>query len=131
MYKSCPKSIIPIKNRKSEHHYWILHIRFSLGTKFQLQLIISTFWTKFVQKAYSRSKSELLKLIILIFWTKFSPKGNFRSKTEKVNITIEFCIFDFHLQLTVLIFCTKVAQKAYSQSKTEKVNITLNSACWN
>ena len=35
-----------------------------------------------------------LKLTILIFWTKFGQKGYFRSKTEKVNITIEFCIFE-------------------------------------
>ena len=30
----CPKRVIPIKNRKIEHH-WILHIPISLGTKFQ------------------------------------------------------------------------------------------------
>ena len=41
--------------------HWILHIRISLGTKFQL------------------------KLTNLIFWTKFAQKGCFRSKTEKLN----------------------------------------------
>ena len=35
-----------------------------------------------------------LKLTILIFWTKFAQKGYFQSKTEKVNVTIEFCIFE-------------------------------------
>ena len=34
------------------------------------------------------------KLKILIFWTKFAQKRCFRSKTKKVNITIEFCIFE-------------------------------------
>ena len=53
---------------KIEYHYWILHIRISLGTKFQLQLISLTFSTKFAQKGYFRSK--------------------------KVNMTIEFCMFE-------------------------------------
>ena len=48
----------------------MLHIQISFGTKFQL------------------------KLTILIFCTKFIQKGYFRSKTEKVNITIEFSIFE-------------------------------------
>ena len=59
-------------NKKSEHDYWILHIRIGLGTKFYF------------------------KLIILIFWTKFAQKGYFRSKTETVIITIEFWIFELH-----------------------------------
>ena len=56
--------MIPVKNGKSEHHYWILHIRISLGTKF------------------------LLKLTILIFLTKFAQKGNFRSKTEILHLCV-------------------------------------------
>ena len=35
-----------------------------------------------------------LKLKILILLTKFAQKRYFWSKTEKVNITIEFCIFE-------------------------------------
>ena len=58
-----PKKVFPVKNWKSEHHHWILHIQISLGTKFQL------------------------KLTILIFLTRFIQKGFFWSKTEKVNIT--------------------------------------------
>ena len=46
-----------------------------LGTKFQLKVAIFIFSTKFVQKEY--------------FW----------SKTEKVNITIEFYIFELILEL--------------------------------
>ena len=58
------------ENGKSGHQHWILHIRISQGTEFQL------------------------KLKILRFWTKFAQKGYFLSKTEKVNTTIEFCIFE-------------------------------------
>ena len=47
-----------------------MHIRISLGTKFQL------------------------KLRILIFWTKFAQKEFFQSKTENMNKVIEFCIFE-------------------------------------
>ena len=54
----CPKRVFPIKSRKSEHHYGILDIRISLGTKLQLKLNILTFWTKFAQKGYFRSKTK-------------------------------------------------------------------------
>ena len=37
--------MFPVWNRKSEHHHWILHIRISLGTKFQLKLIVLTFFS--------------------------------------------------------------------------------------
>ena len=53
-----PKKIFPVENRKSEHHHGILHIWISLGTKFQLKLIILSFWTKFTQKRYFQSKTE-------------------------------------------------------------------------
>ena len=45
-----PKKVFPVENRKSEHHHGILHIWISLGTKFELKLIILSFWTKFIQK---------------------------------------------------------------------------------
>ena len=128
---------LQIENYKSEHHHRILHIRISLGTKLQLKLIISSFWTKFAQKRY------------------------FHSKTGKVNITIEFCIFDLvyvpsfslklvsasfkasfakwlsarlwtkwlwvlvqlqSLKVIILTFWTKLAQRGYFWFKTEKVN---------
>ena len=53
-----PKKVFPVKNRKSEHHHGILHIWISLGTKFQLKLIILSFWTKFTQKRYFQLKTE-------------------------------------------------------------------------
>ena len=59
------------KTQKNDNHYWILHIRISLSTNFQL------------------------KLTIAIFWTKFAKKGSyFQSKTDKIDTTIEFCIFE-------------------------------------
>ena len=66
----CPKRVLLVENRKSEHHHWILHIWISLNTKFQV------------------------KLTVLIFWTKFGLKGYFQSKMEEVNITTEFWIFE-------------------------------------
>ena len=53
-----PKKVFPVKNRKSEHHHGILHIWISLGTKFQLKLIILSFWTKFTQERYFQLKTE-------------------------------------------------------------------------
>ena len=47
-----------------------MHIHISLGNKFQL------------------------KLTILIFWTKSAQKGISGRKQEKVNIIMEFCIFE-------------------------------------
>ena len=47
-----------ISHWKWKHHHLILHIRISLGTKFQFNLIIFNFRTKFAQKRYSRSKTE-------------------------------------------------------------------------
>ena len=32
----CPRRIFMVKNRKSEHHHWIVHIRISFGSKFSL-----------------------------------------------------------------------------------------------
>ena len=42
-----------VKNRKTENRQWVLHIRTSLGTKFQLKLAILIFLTKFAQKVIS------------------------------------------------------------------------------
>ena len=42
----CPKRIFLVKNTKGQHRHWIVHTRISLGTKFQLKLIILNFWTQ-------------------------------------------------------------------------------------
>ena len=99
--------VFPIENGKSEHDHRILHIRIILGTKLQL------------------------KLANFIFWTKFSQNQYFRSKTEKVDITIEFCIFEVVLELNFRLngqfwfFCTKFVLKGYFRLKTEEMNITI------
>ena len=67
---NCPKQGIPTKNKRSEHHHWILHNWISLCIKFHLQLTILTFWTKFAQKSYPQAK------------------------TEKMTLTVAFCIFE-------------------------------------
>ena len=46
------------KQKKNERHHGILHVQITLSTKFQLKLTILIFWTKFVQKRYSRLKTE-------------------------------------------------------------------------
>ena len=53
-----PKKVFPVKNRRSEHHHGTLYIWISLDTKFQLKLIILSFWTKFTQERYFQSKTE-------------------------------------------------------------------------
>ena len=61
-------------------------------------------------------------------------KGYFRPKTKKVNIPIEFCIFElvlttkFRLQLTIFIFWTKFPKKSISGRKQKKWTASLNSA---
>ena len=98
----CPRKIFMVKNRKIEHHHWILLIQISLGTKFQL------------------------KLTILIFWTKFAQKGYFQSKTEKVNSTTEFCIFklvlvpNFSLNWQFWFFWPDLPKKGFSGLKQKK-----------
>ena len=139
MDQICPKRVFPLRNKKSEHQHWILHIWISLSLEFHLELTILIFWIKFAQTAYARSKTEKwisplnsacsiyigtkfqLQLIILIFWNKFAQTGYFRPKTKIwISLTIEF-----YLELTILIFWTKFPQKVYSQSKAEKVDITI------
>ena len=39
----CPERVFPVKNGKSEHHFWILDNAISLGTKFQFRLTILIF----------------------------------------------------------------------------------------
>ena len=58
------------KEKEKENHHQILHIQITLDSKFQLQQTI------------------------LIFGANFQKRKNFSSKTEKMNITIEFFIFE-------------------------------------
>ena len=102
-----PKNCIFRPNQKSKQHHLILHIRISLSNKFQLQMTILIFWTKFAQKRYFWSKTAkmnsifkfcIFKLIQVSNFTLNKQFSNFEQffkypvKTEKV-IT-EFCIFE-------------------------------------
>ena len=64
----CPKRVFPVKNRKSEHHQWISHIRISVGTRFQLKLKILFFGPKLPKKDNSNQiqKIEHHHCILLI-----------------------------------------------------------------
>ena len=73
-----------------------------------------------------------LQLIIMIFWTKFAEKGCFRSKTEKVNTTIEFCMLklvyapNFTLNLQFWFFGPSLQKNPEDfQSKMEKFIIPI------
>ena len=99
------------KHKKNEHHYWILHIRISVSTNFQLNLTIA------------------------IFWTKFAEKGSyFQSKADKTDSTIEFCIFklvfvsNFTLNKQFWIFGPNLPKKDIYGQKQKKWTSSLNSA---
>ena len=107
------KFISSLKQKKSEHHHWILHIWINWSNKYQL------------------------KLTILIFWSNLSPKGYFLSKTEKsdhhywiLHILISVGT-KFQLKLAILTFSTKITQKGYFQCKVENVNTTIESYMFN
>ena len=120
-----------------------MHMRISLGKKYQLKLAILISWTKFIhplaRKRYFWSKTEKVNATIKFctFWTKFTKKLYYQSKMEIVKTSIELCLFElvlytkFQLKLTILVFWTNFTQKGYFWSKTEKLNITLNFACLN
>ena len=52
----------------------MLHVRVSVGTKFQLKLIILIFWTKFAQKGYFHSKTKKVINIIEFFELGLAPE---------------------------------------------------------
>ena len=94
----CPKWVFWFKNRKSEHHYWVLHIRISLRTKFHLKLITLSFWT----------------------WPNLTKqKGILGVKPKKWVFYIRISLnTKLHLELTnLLFFFIKFAQKGYLGSK--------------
>ena len=123
-----------------------MHIRISLATKFQLQLIILTFWIKFAQKGYFRSKTKNLNIIIefcmfeLVYVPNFSlkqefwlfgpnlPKKGISSQKQKrqshqwvLHIRISVGT-KFEHKVTILIFWTKFAPKSHFHLKTKKEN---------
>ena len=59
-----PKKLFPIEKWKSEHHYWILRVWISQGTKFHLKLTILIFWTKFTQRVSGQNWKKVNDLWI-------------------------------------------------------------------
>ena len=85
---------IPTRNQKNEYHRWILHIRISLGTKFQLKLTISPLYVPKNGKSEHHycilhirisigTKFQLKLTVFILFLTNFAHKRYFWSKTEK------------------------------------------------
>ena len=87
-----PKKVYPLQNRKSEYHHGILHIWICLGTKFQLKLIILSFWTKFTQKRYFQWKTEQA----------FQGLQTFSFYAVNVNSTVVFKHFENLKDLIIL-----------------------------
>ena len=84
-------------NREREHHYWILHIRISLGTKFQLKLRTLIFGTKFAQKGYFRLKK----------WS--SPLNFAYSDYSKYQFQLKLNFWIFAPDLPNLLLCIYLA----------------------
>ena len=87
-----PKKVYPLQNRKSEYHHGILHIWICLGTKFQLKLIILSFWTKSTQKRYFQWKTEQA----------FQGLQTFSFYAVNVNSTVVFKHFENLKDLIIL-----------------------------
>ena len=66
----------------------------------------------------------------MIFWTTFARKGYFQLKTKKVNIPIEFCIFEL-VQVSSFTwtghfdFLDQIFPKRVFQVENKKLNITI------
>ena len=75
----CPKRVFPVENRKNGHHHWILYIWISLGTKFQLKLIILIFGPNLLKEGISGLKQNNCNFahapMVIIFYIKFLRKG--------------------------------------------------------
>ena len=84
-----PKKGIPgLSNteKKNENHRWILHIRISLDTKFQLKLTILIFWTKFTQKKLFLAQNRRSKHHPWILHTRIDLASKFQLKNFGTNL---------------------------------------------
>ena len=124
---------LQVENGRREHDHLILHIQTSLSIKFQLKLTIvpkkdipglkQKKWTApfNLHIRISVGTKLQLSLTIMILRIEVAQKRYLWFKTEKVNMTIEFCIFELflvpcQLKLTILIFWSKFVQKGYFRS---------------
>ena len=99
MEQVCPKEVIPVKTGKSKHHYWIFCIQISLGTNFQLKLVILIFLTKFAQKRCYRSKTKKSTSPLNSAYSNFST-----------TFEMFFCT-TFQLKPTILIIFVQICLK--------------------
>ena len=108
--QTCPKRVFLAYNRCKEHHHRVLHIRINLSSKFFPAQINLNFWTKYAQKRY------------------LGPKP------KKVNIAIEFCIFElvqvpnFKINWQFWFLGPNLPKKGISSLKQIKWIKSLNSA---
>ena len=134
-------------NHQCKHHHWILHLQISLGTKFQLELIILIFLTDLSKKGFSglKQKKWMPHIFYIILHIPISLEQNFSSDwqfwflgpnlPEKVCPLVEnrkrehqhgiLCIWislgtKFQLELIILSFWTKFTHKRYFRLKTEQ-----------
>ena len=106
-----PRRTYTIRNRKSEHHHWIQHIRISLGIKLQLQLAILTFWIKFIQKICSGWKKKMWTYyVILHIWIILRTK--------------------FQLKLTIFEFLDQIYPKRVFSVETRTSSPRTTSVCF-
>ena len=103
-----PKKGIPglsKTEKKNENHQWVLHIRISLDTKFQLKLTILIFWTKFTQKKLFLAQNRKSKHHPWILHTRIDLATKFQLKN----------------------FGTKLAQNGFSGQKWKEWTSPLDS----
>ena len=118
-----PKKCFWSKSQKREHRHWMLHIRISLGTKFQLKLTVLIFWTKFAQKVNIMIEFCIFEIVYVpnfslnwqvgFFWPNLPKKcvSGLNRKSEHDHWILHVRISlgtKFQLKLTILIFWTKV-----------------------
>ena len=123
----CPKRVLPVENRKSEHRHGILHIQIIFGTKFQFKLKILIFldyiWPKRVFPIIDRKVNTTIDQICL---KRLFPVKNKKSERHRWILHIWISLgTKFQLKQTISSFWTKFAQKGYFWSKTEEMNIII------
>ena len=108
----------------SEHHHGILHVWIILGTKFQLKLIILSYWTKFTWKKYFKLKADqsvpglqaFVFCVVNVNWTVvFKDFAYFKNLiillTLKTKFVMSCLLGSFYFKI-VLRFSNSTVQKA-------------------
>ena len=145
--------VISIKNKKGEFHYWILEIRISLGTKFQIKLTILSFGVNLTKKRFSSPKQRKWASPLnseYLNWSRYQispqtdnfgfldiiyPKRVFLIKKKKKKLTsplnsnIQISLgTKFELKLTFWFFGPNLLKKGISTCKQKKWSSLLHSA---